>query len=88
MAPRLRCDGGKTAVQSRKSRMATLLRSRGGSRGGSTAVDGCDGYGKTRKTTGGVTTVMAVLTKNRSGTAPPLSEGYYVCTKLNQTNGN
>ena len=30
------------------------------------------GRGKLLKTTGGVSTVMAVLIKNRSGTAPPV----------------
>ena len=35
------------------------------------------GSGKLWQTTGGVTTVMAVLTKNRSGTAPPAWRGYY-----------
>ena len=34
------------------------------------------GSGKLWKTTGGVTTVMAVWTKNRSGTAPPVWRGY------------
>ena len=34
------------------------------------------GRGKLWKTTGGVTTVMAVLAKNRSGTAPPVWRGY------------
>ena len=34
-------------------------------------------YGKNyEKTTGGVTAVMAVFTKNRSGTAPPVWRGY------------
>ena len=36
------------------------------------------GSGKLWKTTGGVTTVMAVLTKNRSGTAPPVWRGYKI----------
>ena len=36
------------------------------------------GSGKLWKTTGGVTTVMAVWTKNRSGTGPPVWRGYYI----------
>ena len=62
------CLHSTTAVQSRKCRLATLRRSRGGS----TAVKCVTGREKLLKTTGGVTTVMAVLIKNRSGTAPPV----------------
>ena len=35
-------------------------------------LTGVTGRGKLLKSTGGVTTVMAVLTKTRSGTAPPV----------------
>ena len=63
-----------TAVQSRESRLPTLQRSRGGS----TAVKCVTGRGNYEKQLavlygdGGVTTVMTVLTKNRSGTVPPV----------------
>ena len=33
------------------------------------------------KTTGGINTVMAVLTKNRSGTVPPVWRGYNIITE-------
>ena len=42
------------------------------SRAGSTEVKCVTARGKLLKTTGGVTTVMAVLIKNRSVTAPPV----------------
>ena len=62
------CLRSTTAVQSRKCRRATLRRSHGGS----TAVKCVTGREILLKIPGGVTTVMAVLIKNRSGTAPPV----------------
>ena len=62
------CLRSTTAVQSRKCRLTILRRSRGGS----TAVKCVTGRWKLLKITGGVTTVMAVLIKNRGGTAPPV----------------
>ena len=62
------CLRSTTAVQ---SRLETLQRSRCGS----TAVTCVTGMRKLLKITGSVTTVMAVVIENRSGTAPPVWRG-------------